>query len=65
MKIKNLRIEKAPQITFDSDKHPTSGIVSTYSWKRLRELLNNGITNNIESIRITKQGLDIFWKEFF
>jgi hypothetical protein len=64
IKIKGLR-SKVEQITFIKDKHPTTGLVSTFSWTSLKNILDKHAANSVESIKIHANGIDVFWKNYF
>lgn len=65
MKVKGLK-SKVEQITFEGD-HPTSGLVSSEPWHRLRNLIAAHYKDqaaNIVSFKITPSSLEIYWKEY-
>jgi hypothetical protein len=51
------------QVTFVGDKHPTCGVVSTFTWQRLANHL--GVKNNdkVLSFKIEQNGLTVYWQD--
>jgi hypothetical protein len=62
MKIKGLK-STVKQVTFKGDKHPSTGIVSTFTWQRFAHHLAKRNQSEVSSIRIDKDGLTVFWED--
>lgn len=60
MKIKGLK-STVKQITFEGDKHPTCGVVSTYSWQELAAHLGKKNDDKVVSFLIEPRGLSVYW----
>ena len=61
MKIKGLK-STVKQVTFVGDKHPTCGVVSTFTWQRLANHLEAKNKTKVLSLKIDQDGLTVYWQ---
>lgn len=62
MKIKGLR-SVVEQVTFEGDTHPTTGVVSTFTWGELAKHLELRNNDKVISFRVGPDGLTVYWKD--
>lgn len=62
MKIKGLK-SAVKQVTFVGDKHPSTGLVSTFTWDRLARHLAERNKTDVISLKINKDGLSVYWDD--
>ncbi|MGH7974870.1 MAG: hypothetical protein ACREBR_05045 [bacterium] len=62
MKIKGLK-SQVSQVTFIGNKHPTNGVVSTFTWEKLAYHLQKVNESCVESIKIDEHGLTVYWND--
>lgn len=61
MRLKGLK-KREVRVTFEGDKHPTSGCVFGFSWDDLKLAIESRLPadDKVISFRITEHGLDVY-----